>query len=222
MGKPTEEQIQAGQAAYSKRALAIYDILVLGISNSFIWKCPSSRIEELYSKHVSANHLDVGVGTGYFLDRCEFPAANPRVALMDLNPNTLEFASKRISRYKPETYRRNVFDPISMNIQPFDSVGMNYLLHCLPGSISEKAVVFDNIKSIMNRNAVIFGSTILQGDAPRSWTARRLMRLYNQKGIFANAADDIESLKEALNRRFENVSVELVGCVALFSGHCPG
>jgi 2-polyprenyl-3-methyl-5-hydroxy-6-metoxy-1,4-benzoquinol methylase len=221
MAKPTEEQIQAGQASYTKNLLAIYDILVLGISNSLIWKCPSSRIEELYNKHVSANHLDVGVGTGYFLDRCEFPAENPRVALMDLNPNTLDFASKRISRYKPERYRHNVFDAISTKIQPFDSVGMNYLLHCLPGSISEKAVVFDNLKAIMNRNAAIFGSTILQGDAPRSWTAKRLMGLYNKKGIFANTADDFESLKEALNRRFENVSVELIGCVAMFSGRCP-
>jgi 2-polyprenyl-3-methyl-5-hydroxy-6-metoxy-1,4-benzoquinol methylase len=221
MAKPTEEQIQAGQASYTKNLLAIYDILVLGISNSLIWKCPSSRIEELYNKHVSANHLDVGVGTGYFLDRCEFPAENPRVALMDLNPNTLDFASKRISRYKPERYRHNVFDAISTKIQPFDSVGMNYLLHCLPGAISEKAVVFDNLKAIMNRNAAIFGSTILQGDAPRSWTAKRLMGLYNKKGIFANTADDFESLKEALNRRFENVSVELIGCVAMFSGRCP-
>jgi hypothetical protein len=221
MAKPTEEQIQAGQAAYSKRALAIYDILVLGISNSFIWKCPSSRIEGLYNKHVSANHLDVGVGTGYFLDRCEFPPENSRVALMDLNPNTLDFTSKRISRYKPETYRHNVLDPISTDIQPFDSVGMNYLLHCLPGSILEKAVVFDNIKAIMNRNALIFGSTILQGDATRSWTARRLMGLYNKKGIFANTADDFGSLEEALNQRFENVSVELIGCVALFSGRRP-
>src|SRR5262245_52416513 len=124
MAKPTEEQIQAGQASYTKSLLAIYDLLVLGVSNSYIWKCPSRRIEKLYKKQVSANHLDVGVGTGYFLDRCEFPSTAPRIALMDLNPNTLEFASKRIARYGPEIYRHNVFDPISTNIRPFDSVGV--------------------------------------------------------------------------------------------------
>ncbi len=37
----------------------------------------------LYDQYVSANHLDIGVGTGYFLDHCRFPAANPRLALMD-------------------------------------------------------------------------------------------------------------------------------------------
>lgn len=221
MARHTEAQVQAGQAAYTNSALAVYDILVLGISNRYVWKCPSARIEALYNKHVSANHLDVGVGTGYFLDRCEFPSKTPRVALMDLNPNTLDFASKRISRYTPETYRRNVFDPISASIRPFDSIGVNYLLHCLPGSISEKAEVFDNLKSLMTRNAEIFGSTILQGDAPRNWAARRLMGLYNKKGIFSNTADDLESLEVALNRRFDNVAVELVGCVALFYGRRP-
>ena len=212
---------QAGQASYTRGLLEIYDFFVLGVSNSYIWKCPSRRIEKLYDKHVSANHLDVGVGTGYFLDRCKFPSKAPRVALMDLNPSTLEFASKRIARYSPETYKHNVFDPISEDIRPFESVGVNYLLHCLPGSISEKSVAFDNLKVLMNRNAVIFGSTILQGDAPRSWTAKRLMGVYNKKGIFSNTADDFESLVKALRRRFEDVTIELIGCVALFSGRRP-
>jgi 2-polyprenyl-3-methyl-5-hydroxy-6-metoxy-1,4-benzoquinol methylase len=220
MARPTEEQVQAGQAAYTQSALAVYDILVLGISNRYVWKCPSARIKAHYDRHISANHLDVGVGTGYFLDRCKFPPETPRVALMDLNPNTLDFASKRISRYIPEIYTHNIFDSISTNIRQFDSVGVNYLLHCLPGSISEKAVVFDNLKALMTRNAVIFGSTILQGMAPRNWAAKRLMRLYNKKRIFSNTADDLESLEEALNQRFDNVEVELIGCVALFSGRC--
>ena len=25
---------------------------------------------EMYRKHLTANHLDIGVGTGYFIDRC--------------------------------------------------------------------------------------------------------------------------------------------------------
>jgi hypothetical protein len=48
------------------------------------------------------------VGTGYFLERCPFPSDSPRVALMDLNPNTLEFFSERIAPYRPETYRQNI------------------------------------------------------------------------------------------------------------------
>ena len=58
----TKEQVAAGQAVYTKRTLAVYDFMVLGVSNRFLWKCPSQRLEEHYNQHVTANHLDVGVG----------------------------------------------------------------------------------------------------------------------------------------------------------------
>lgn len=75
----TAEQVTAGQAVYTKRTLALYDILVLGISNRLIWKCPTARLVDHYNTHLTANHLDVGVGTGYFLDRCRFPSATPQI-----------------------------------------------------------------------------------------------------------------------------------------------
>jgi 2-polyprenyl-3-methyl-5-hydroxy-6-metoxy-1,4-benzoquinol methylase len=212
------EQVDAGQAVYSKRTLAAYDFVVLGISNRFLWKCPTPGLEEHYNQHITANHLDVGVGTGYLLDRCRFPAPTPRVALMDLNSDALAFASRRIARYKPEIYRRNVLDPISIDKGGFDSVGINYLLHCIPGSIESKSVAFDHLKALMNPNAVLFGSTLLQGGVPRSWFAKRLMDAYNKKGIFSNEHDDLEGLERALTRRLRQVSVQVVGCAALFSG----
>ncbi|MCG8651186.1 MAG: class I SAM-dependent methyltransferase, partial [Pirellulales bacterium] len=123
--KPTAQQIQAGQAVYSGKTLSVYDLAVLGISNRFIWKCPTGHLRHLYHQHLSNNHLDVGVGTGYFLDRCKFPTGSPRVALMDLNPATLQFASDRIARFTPETYRQNILEPITADIEKFDSVGIN-------------------------------------------------------------------------------------------------
>ena len=212
------EQTGAGQAVYTKRTLVAYDVVVLGLSNRFIWKCPTRRLLAHYDRHVTENHLDVGVGTGYFLDRCRFPAPTPRLALMDLNPDALEFASQRLARYHPETYRRNVLEPISIGAKKFDSVGINYLLHCLPGSIESKSVAFDHLKALMNPNAVLFGSTLLQGGVPRSGPARRLMDTYNKRGIFSNQGDDLDGLKRALGRRFRNVSMEVAGCAALFAG----
>ncbi|MEE4463505.1 class I SAM-dependent methyltransferase [Azotobacter chroococcum] len=214
----TQKQVEAGQAVYTRRTLALYDCVVLGLSNPFIWKCPTRRLEDHYARHLSANHLDVGVGTGYFLDRCRFPADTPRVALMDLNPDTLAFAAQRIARHAPKTYRRNVLEPVAFSREGFDSVGVNYLLHCLPGSLAEKAVVFDHLKALMNPGAVIFGSTLLQGGVPRSALARGLMAAYNRKGIFSNREDDLETLQHELGQRFREVSVEVLGCAALFSG----
>lgn len=212
------EQVAAGHAVFTKRVLTIYDFLVLGLSNRLIWRCPTQRLVHRYNRHVTANHLDVGVGTGYFLDRCRFPSNAPRVALMDINQNALDFASHRIARYAPETYVRNVLEPIPIDAAKFDSVGINYLLHCLPGTIELKSVSFDHLKALMNSGAVIFGSTLLQGGVARSWPAKRLMDFYNSKGIFSNESDDIDGLQRALGQRFRSVSIEIVGCAALFSG----
>ena len=148
--KATNAEVEAGQVVYTRNLLSIYDVIVLGLSNRYIWQCPSALIEEHYNENVSSNHLDVGVGTGYFLDRCHFPTHNPRIALMDMNANALEFTSKRIKRYQPETYKQNILENGSTPTESFDSVGANYLLHCLPGAIGDKAIVFDNLKNLMN------------------------------------------------------------------------
>lgn len=215
----TSKQVEAGQAVYTQRTLSLYDFAVLGVSNRFILKCPTACLEAHYNRHLSANHLDVGVGTGYFLDRCCFPSATPRIALMDLNADALAFAAQRIARYRPEHYRRNVLEPIVFDDQGFDSIGLNYLLHCLPGSILSKSVVFDHLKPLMKPGAVLFGSTLLQGGVPRSALARGLMAIYNHKGIFANRNDDLAGLQQALELRFRKVTIEVVGCAALFSAH---
>ena len=82
----TREQVESGQAVYTTRVLKLYDFVVLGVSNRFIWKCPTPQQLQHYEQHLSVNHLDVGVGSGYFLDHCRFPSTPPRVALLDLNP----------------------------------------------------------------------------------------------------------------------------------------
>jgi hypothetical protein len=69
----------AGAAIYSKLFLSVYDFYVLGFSNSFVWQCPSRLILAFYNEHISGKQLDVGVGTGYFLDKCQFPVPIPRL-----------------------------------------------------------------------------------------------------------------------------------------------
>ena len=182
----TAEQVRAGQAVYTKRTLSIYDFVVLTVSNRFLWRCPTPRLLQHYNEHVTANHLDVGVGTGFFLDRCRFPSRQPRIALMDLNPNALEFAAQRIERYRPETYVRNVLEPIAFEGRKFDSVGINYLLHCLPGSIVSKSVALDHVANLVNEGGILFGSTLLHDGVRRNRLATRLMEYYNSQGIFSN------------------------------------
>jgi len=106
------KEIEAGQAIYSKPVLSIYDLWVLGISNKYIWKCPTSHLLKHFNQHITSNHLDVGVGTGYFLDHCQFPTGKTRIGLLDLNQNSLDQAAKRIERYQPTQYQYNVLDKL--------------------------------------------------------------------------------------------------------------
>ena len=95
---PTADEIAAGHAIFTKASLRTYDWFVLGVSNRWIWRCPTARLLRMYNDHVSANHLDVGVGTGYLLDHCRFPIDRPRVGLLDLNTACLQAAAQRIAR----------------------------------------------------------------------------------------------------------------------------
>lgn len=215
----------AGQAVYTAKNLESYDFIVLQVSNSWIWRCPTRRLLQHYNDRVSGNHLDVGVGTGYFLDRCRFPVEQPRVVLMDLNRNSLEYARNRISRLQPEICVCNVLEPIAWSGPKFDSIGLNYLLHCLPGQIGngsageiDKAVVFDHLAALANPGATVFGSTLVQDGVRRGWAARKLMAFYNSKGIFSNRHDTLSGLRAELERRLDNVAVDVVGCGVLFSG----
>jgi ubiquinone/menaquinone biosynthesis C-methylase UbiE len=214
--------VRAGQSVYSPRVLGTYDLLVLGLSNRFIWKCPTRQLLALYNDNISSNHLDVGVGTGYFLDHCTFPTETPRVALLDLNENCLQQTAKRIERYRPEIVQANLLEPISYEGQRFTSIGMNYVLHCLPGDLNAKAAAFDHLRHLLKPGGGIFGSTLLAHGVRRGFGARRLMALYNRKRIFSNADDSLNELQRVLSDHFADVKVEVVGCAALFTARLGG
>lgn len=211
-----KDAVISGQAIYSKKVLSIYDLWVLGISNHYLWKCPTRLISNQFVELVSPNHLDVGVGSGYYLKKHLSPDTR-RIALLDLNENSLTSASRAIRSFGPEVYRRNVLEPLELDGEKFDSVSINYLLHCLPGDMLEKSVVFSHLRQVMNDGGVLFGSTILGMGTDKNRLARKLMAFYNRKGIFSNENDELASLVAGLNEHFTDVKVEVVGCVALFS-----
>ncbi|MBC8356719.1 MAG: class I SAM-dependent methyltransferase [Planctomycetes bacterium] len=216
---PTPEQAAAGQAVYTPRMLRLYDILVLGLSNRLIWKCPTAKLLQLYNDSVSDNHLDVGVGTGYYLDRCRFPTDQPQIALLDMNPNCLYATANRISRYEPTCHEANIFEPLTFEEARFKSIALNYVLHCLPGAMQHKLVAVRHLAELLTPGGLLFGSTLLSGGVQRGWPARCLMSFYNRKQIFSNTEDDLATLERGLAESFDTYDVEVVGCAALFRGH---
>jgi SAM-dependent methyltransferase len=159
----------------------------------------------------------VGVGTGWFLDNCRFPHDRPRITLLDLNPRCLERAATRIQRYDPKIVQANILEPLELETSQFGSIGLNYLLHCLPGTLKEKAVVFDHVKSYLAPGGIVFGSTLLAEGVKRFPIARALMQFYNSKGVFSNQEDSIRDLESELAARFRQVRLEVIGCAALFT-----
>lgn len=218
----SKHQRRLGAGVYSRASLSFYDAGVLGASNRLIWRCPSPRILALYQACISANHLDVGVGTGYFLDRVAFPTQSPRVGLLDLNGNSLTHTARRLIRYEPEMYRADILQPIATEIEPFDSIGINYLLHCLPGPMESKAVAFDNLRPLLRPGGVLFGGTILRHVPRLPVQARVWMAVYNALGIFGNNRDSLDGLRSALEARFSDVEIETRGAVALFRARAAG
>lgn len=212
---PTAAEIDAGQAIYTPWTLANYDWFVLGFSNPLLWHCPTAALRDLYDRNASAQHLDVGVGTGYFLDRATWPVAEPSLTLLDVNRHCLDAAARRLARFQPSVVPADILAPLPP-IGPFASVGLCYLFHCLPGSIADKAVVFDHLAPSLAPGARVFGATILQGDAPRSGPAQALMNFYNRKGVFSNANDTAADLETAMRARYADVHITRIGAVALF------
>ena len=209
---------QAGAAVYSPLTLKLYDGWVLGISNRFAWQCPTRKVlQPFFNRHVGARHLDVGVGTGYYLANANLPAST-QVTLLDLNPSSLEAARQRLGRPDTRVVQHDVFQPLSdEQVAVYDSISLFYLLHCLPGTMADKAVVFGNLKSRLADNGVLFGATILGDEANHNGFGNKLMAVYNKKGIFGNRNDTLAGLRGALAQHFADVSVEVVGKVALFS-----
>jgi ubiquinone/menaquinone biosynthesis C-methylase UbiE len=213
---PVTREAAAGAAVYSKFTLFFYDALVMLFENRFVWKCPTRAFIDFYNRHVSNNHLDVGVGTGYFLDRCAFPGGSPVIHLMDLNLNCLERTSRRIKRYDPVIHQWNVLAPVAFDLPLFDSICISNILHCLPGDFKSKEIAFTNLKRYLNKGGVLFGSTILGKDVSAGFLYKIFNGIYNRWLVFSNLQDDIKSLNEILAGNFNDYSVELKGSIAFF------
>ena len=202
---------------YNPLVLKLYDLWVLGVSNRYFWQCPSQELLELYNQYVGGRHLDIGVGTGWYLNHARFKQT-PEISLMDLNENSLEYAGQKIARYKPEKQVANVFHNIPFPQSHFDSISLVYLLHCLQGDFQgAKGDILKRLCSHLKPGGRIFGATITGADFKGKGMARKLMEVYNKKGVFGNWKDDPEDLEKRLKEDYEQVMVKKRGAVAIFS-----
>ena len=209
-----------GAAVYTRLTLPLYDLFVLGLCNRFVWACSTRHLLAHYNRHVAEQHLDVGVGTAYYLDHCRFPGATPQLSLLDLSPRSLEVTARRLNRYEPRVQQADVFQPLPTDEQ-FGSIGLTYLLHCLPGSMAEKRIIFERLGARLRPGGVLFGATILDEGVWHNPAGQGLMALYNRTGVFSNRHDGVEALRANLRMIGEDIEIEIRGRVAVFAVRAP-
>jgi hypothetical protein len=208
-----------GQADYSPLLLNVYDPIVIGFVSWFVWHCPADPILDNYRQHVRDNHLDVGPGTGYCIDKSGLPDGS-RVTLVDPNGDVLRHASRRLNRLDITAVEADVLKPLPVQ-GPYDSAALNLVIHCLPGPLSRKALAVANIAATLAADGVLFGASVLGRSGQHSWLARRVLSAFNRRGAFDNLDDTEEGLREILTKSFEHVELETVGSVAIFSATTP-
>jgi hypothetical protein len=208
--------------AYTKLGLRVYDRLVMYGLLKHVWGCNPGDLVDHYREHVTSNHADIGVGTGYCLDRCGFESHNPRLVLIDLQPNCLDYTARLLSRYRPHTYVRDVLRPMhDIPGDCFDSIALGGILHCLTGELRQKSKVFDTVTPLGRSGTKIFGYTLVSDNVPRRARTRIVHRLLNGLRVVDNSNDRLSDLRDELSSRFIDCRVAPIGCMALFSAIVP-
>jgi ubiquinone/menaquinone biosynthesis C-methylase UbiE len=217
-----DDPAYAGQKHYTPWFLKIYDPLVLGFFATAVWRCPARRLVEHYNQHVGRRHLDVGPGTGYFLEHARLPAG-ASLTLVDPNPNVLAHASRRLAHLDVSVIEADVCKPLVDRVDNrlFDSVALNLVLHCLPGPVSRKATAIAHLAAVLEPDGVLFGATVLGTPELHTPLSRLPLLAYNRLGAFDNLSDSEQGLREILSESFEAIELDNVGSVAIFTATRP-
>ena len=212
-----------------------YDKLVNNINCKYVWKCSSQHIVNNYRKNVTSRHLEIGPGTGHFLTRQQLASSSHIIdylTLIDINPDILEYSKtildKEYTTTPIQTINHNIFSntiPTKYrNSLEFNSVGINYVLHCIPGKLENKLDTLLNnlISSKASRSTdkssfTLFGSTVICDPLHMNTLAEYELMLLNGIGIFHNDNDTFDELSSYLNSNNIPHNLTKKGYVAIFS-----
>lgn len=201
---------------YDRKTLQIYDKVVLGIFCSLVWRCPARQMRGLYDRSVGNRHLDIGPGTGYFLDHCHFPTAHPEITLLDLSAECLEVSAQRVARYRPQICQADLMRPLPLPQKHFDSAAMNLVFHTIPGGWDHKGVILKHVAETLRPGGVLFGTTVLAEGVPMNRLTHKLLLAQHERGNFQNQGDDPAGLERQLANYFPKYRLSIRGATAIF------
>ena len=208
-----------GQRDYTRLLLNLYDPLVLGPIARYVWRCPTTVLVERYRRHIRDRHLDVGPGTGYFLEHAGLPDGS-RVTILDPNTNVLGHVSRRLRSLEVTAIEADVLKPLPLT-GPFDSAALHAVIHCLPGPLERKAAAVANIAAVLAPTGVLFGASVIGTSGQHTRVARRFLDVFNRQGGFDNLGDTEAGLRDILGASFDHVELEAIGSIAVFAASTP-
>jgi SAM-dependent methyltransferase len=208
-----------GQADYSPALLKLYDPIVIRWVAKIVWRVPTGPLVGEYRDSIREPHLDIGPGTGYFIDHSSLPDGS-RVTIVDPNTNVLKHAARRLHRLDVTAVEADVLKPLPLE-GPFESAALSLVIHCLPGPLSRKAKAIENVAAVLSPSGTLFGATVLGRSAPHSWLGQRVLTAFNRRGAFDNLDDTEEGLRSILEASFERVEIQPLGSIAVFNARIP-
>lgn len=206
---------------YSNLVLELYDFLILKFSSMLIWRCRTSQLIELYRSCVSRRHLEIGVGTGYLLNRAVFPSHWVTLHILDCNPEVLRHAYYRLARYSPIPVLCDLMADDWPALPKQQSIGMNYVWHALEGDKAKRGQVFAKLAQYLEPSGVLFGSSVIGIHDHMPKLSRLVSQHWLGAGLFNNHGDNADSLNTILQQYFFEVHVWQEGQVMLFMAKQP-
>lgn len=218
LNNSTGKKLKASQAYFNPLLLYFYDWVVFSFVAKNIWGVSVKQLLERYEQLVRKTHLEVGVGTGYLLDKLN--PVDTNIDLMDLSESCLEKTRSRLTRFKPATYIHNILEPYTNkanNLEGrYQSLSLNFVMHCVPGDFKEKSVAFRHLKKLLADDGVLFGVSVVAQDNKANPLAKPVMWLLNAIGLFNNSNDHPGDLRSGLEVHFRYVSVKVVSASVFF------
>ena len=187
-----------------------YDYFVNNINCKYIWKCDQRYIKKLYAHNITNKHVEIGPGTGYFIKKYQFR----NLHLIDINQDILNNSKKNLTNncQNIKIHNKNIFEINNKINEDISSVGLSYVLHCIPNNLD---ISLDNlVENISTNNQItIFGSIVI----PNKKDIVAMTEIYtlNTVGIFNNINHNKQQLEYIIDKY--NGNIKHVGNVLLFN-----
>lgn len=207
------DKTRTSQSYFNPFLLLFYDLALYRFISPYLWGCSSQLLIKRYNALCRSKHLETGVGTGYLLAHCNAPIE--KLGLLDLSQACLDKTARRLDHLNPDAWRRNILMPIEGIEEKYQSLSINYVMHCVPGSYTDKGVAFKHLKDLLLDGGILFGASVVRTDQS-NLLAKGLMALLNRIGVFNNSKDIVGDLEVELRSNFKYVQMERRSASVLF------